>query len=72
MQVFKKKKKQRLSPGRNCFFFYLNKNWAGNLEDVQPSPSPKKKKRKKKKEKVIELNQKKSQWPAIENRVKTG
>lgn len=51
MQVFKKKKKQRLSPGRNCFFFYLNKNWAGNLEDVQPSPSPKKKKEKKKERK---------------------
>ena len=72
MQVFKKKKKTEAIPRTKLFFFYLNKNWAGNLEDVQPSPSPKKKKRKKKKEKVIELNQKKSQWPAIENRVKTG
>jgi len=40
MQVLKKKK-NRGYPQDEIVFFYLNKNWAGNLEDVQHSPSPK-------------------------------
>ena len=48
---FLKKKKTEAIPRTKLFFFYLNKNWAGNLEDVQPSPSPKKKKEKKKERK---------------------
>lgn len=70
MQVLKKKTE---AIPRTKLFFLPQQKLGWKLRRCTTFPlSQKKKREKKKKEKVIELNQKKSQWPAIENRVKTG